>query len=99
MLSREGEQPAPQALALIFRCHEQLVEIKLRQMQRQHARQRSAIVGDVEAPAFLHLQQDARAQLHQQRLTGILEPRRGPAVHPDARDLVIFVGARGTDGG
>src|SRR5216683_38184 len=45
-----------------------------------------------------HAFSDARAQLGQQRLTGILEPGRGPAVHPDAGDLVIFVGARGTDG-
>jgi len=46
-------------------------------MQRQHRRKRSAVVGDVEAPALLDLERDARAQLRQQQIAGILETGRG----------------------
>src|SRR5436190_20088590 len=66
-------------------------------MQRQHRRERSAIVGDKQAPTLLHLKRDPRAQLRQQEIACRFETGRSPAVHPDAGDLVIFVGAGGTD--
>src|SRR5258708_15480066 len=65
-------------------------------MQRQHRRKLPFIVGDKEAPAFLYLERNARAQLRQQEIACRFETGRSPAVHPDARDLVIFV-AGGTD--
>src|SRR6202165_5439553 len=96
-LSRESEQPAPEVSALIFRCDEQLVKIEIGQMQRQHRRERSAFIGDKQAPALLDLERNARAQFRQQEIAGVLEPRGGPAVHPDTGDLVIFVCPGGTD--
>ncbi len=97
MLSRESEQPSAEVLALIFRGDEQLVEIEFGQMQRQHRRKLPVIVGDKETPAFLYLERNARAQLRQQEIACRFETGRSPAVHPDAGDLVIFVGAGGTD--
>src|SRR6266702_4653157 len=89
LLSRESEQSAPEVLALIFRCDEQLVQVELGQMQRQHRRERSVIVSNKQAPAFLDFERDPRAQLRQQKIACRFEPGRGPAVHPDAGDLVI----------
>src|SRR5437763_16015622 len=66
-------------------------------MQRQHRRERSAIVGDKQAPTLLHHERDPRAQLRQQEIACRFETGRSPAVHPDAGDLVIFVGAGGAD--
>src|SRR5260370_36115697 len=66
-------------------------------MQRQHRRKLAFIVGDQETPAFLYLERNARAQLRQQEIACRFETGRSPAVHPDAGDLVIFVGAGGTD--
>src|SRR6266403_5426414 len=66
-------------------------------MQRQHRRERFAVVGDKQAPALIHLERDTRAQLRQQEIACRFETGRSPAVHPDAGDLVIFVGAGGTD--
>ena len=96
-LAGEGEQLPAEVLALIFRGDEQLVEIEFGQMQRQHRRDRAAIVGDEQAPALLDLERNARAQFRQQEIAGILEPGGSPAVHPDAGDLVIFVCPGGTD--
>jgi len=45
-------------------------------MQRQHRRKRSAIVGDVERPALLDFERDARTQLRQQKMAWLFEPRR-----------------------
>src|SRR5712691_13565080 len=42
MLPREREQPAPEVLTLIVRRDEQLVEIEIRQMQRQTIRVRTS---------------------------------------------------------
>src|SRR6266480_2712453 len=99
ILSRECEQSAPEVLALIFRSDEQLIEIEVGQMQRQHRRELPVIVGDKEAPAFLYLERNARAQLRQQEIACRFEAGRSPTVHPDAGDLVIFVGAGGADDG
>src|SRR5687767_8186825 len=67
-------------------------------MQRQHRRKLSVIVGDEQAPALLDLERNPRAQLRQQEIAGLLDPRRDPAVHPDPRDRVIFVRQSGADG-
>src|SRR5260370_7952724 len=97
MLSGESEQPSAEVLALIFRGDEQLVEIEFGQMQRQHRRKLPVIVGDKEAPAFLYLERNARAQLRRHEITCRFETGRSPAVHPDAGDLVIFAVPGGAD--
>jgi hypothetical protein len=74
-----------------------LVEIEIGQVQRQHRRERIPVVGDKQAPALLDLERDARAQLRQQEIACLFEPGRGPAVHPDPGDLVIFVRTGGAD--
>jgi hypothetical protein len=48
-----------------------LVEVAVRQMQRQHRRERRAIVGDKQAPALFDLERDAGAQLRHQALVRI----------------------------
>ena len=63
----------PRPGALIFRRDEQLVEIALGQMQRQHRREHAAVVGDEKAPAFFDLHRNPRAQLRQQKIAGVLE--------------------------
>src|SRR6185437_7036094 len=68
VLAAEGQQPAAKTPALIFRRDEQLVEIEFRQMQRQHRRERAAIVGDKQAPALLDLERDACPQFRQQEI-------------------------------
>ena len=40
----------------MFRSDEQLIEIEVGQMQRQHRRERLAVVGDKQAPAPIHLE-------------------------------------------
>src|SRR5882724_6840546 len=66
-------------------------------MQRQHRGDDAAIVGDKQAPALLDFERNPRTQFREQEVTGVLKPRRCPAVHPDAGDLVIFVRPGGTD--
>jgi hypothetical protein len=51
-----------------------LVEIEIGQVQRQHRRERIAVVGDKQAPALLDLERDARAQLRQQEIAGLFDP-------------------------
>ncbi|MFK4652521.1 hypothetical protein ABIF97_002455 [Bradyrhizobium japonicum] len=60
---------------------------------------RAVVVGHEQAPAVLDLAPDACAQICQQELARLGEAGGDPAFHPDAADLVIFVGARGTDDG
>src|SRR6516165_6961602 len=97
MRSGEGEQPSPERTALKLWCDEKLVEVTFWQMQRQHGSKRAAVVGDEKAPALFDLLRDPGAQRRQQEITRVFEAGRNPALHPDARDLVIFVGAGGAD--
>src|SRR5262245_30259295 len=97
MRARKGEQLPAERTALIAWRDEKLVEIALWQMQRQHGGRRSAVVGDEQAPAVFDLPPHAGAELRQQEIARVLEPRRDPAFHPDTGDIVIFVDARGTD--
>src|ERR1700674_2813789 len=66
-------------------------------MQRQHRGDDAVIVSDKQAPALLDFERNPCTQFREQEVTGIFQPRRSPAVHPDAGDLVIFVSAGGTD--
>src|SRR6516162_2192 len=97
MRSGEGEQPSPERAALILWHDEKLVDVTFRQMQRQHGRERAAVVGDEKAPALFDLLRDSGAQFRQQEIACLFQTGRDPALHPDARDLVIFVGAGGAD--
>ncbi|OIQ65392.1 hypothetical protein GALL_530500 [mine drainage metagenome] len=96
-LAGESEQPAAEAPSLIFRRHEQLIEIEIGQMQRQHCCDLAVIVGDEQAPALLDLERNACTQFCQKKIAGFLESGGNPAVHPDPGDLVIFVCPGGTD--
>src|SRR3954465_13287121 len=60
VLARKSEQLAPQTVALIFRRHEQLVEIAFGHVQREHRRQHAVVIGDVEAPAHFDFHPNAR---------------------------------------
>src|SRR3954470_4228069 len=91
----KGEQPSPKAVALIFRRHEQLVEIAISHRDRQHRCKPPAVIGDIKAPASLDLHPYSRPQLLQQGIAGVFDPDRCPAVHPDAGDLVIFLRSGG----
>src|SRR6516165_4893672 len=70
MRSGEGEQPSPERAALILWHDEKLVEVTFRQMQRQHGRERAAVVGDEKAPALFDLLRDSRAQSRHIRRCG-----------------------------
>jgi len=72
----ESEQPAAEVTPLIFRGYEQLIEIHLRQVQRQHRRDDAVIVGDKQAPASLDLERNARAQFRQQKVARLFKPGR-----------------------
>src|ERR1700689_1360629 len=66
-------------------------------MQRQHRGILSAVVGDEQAPALLDLNRNPRPQIRQQEIARLGYSGRAKTVHPDPGDLVIFVGAGGTD--
>src|SRR5262252_5474267 len=55
MRSRKGKQSSAQRAALIGRRDEELIEVELFQMQRQHRREPTVIIGDEQAPAILDL--------------------------------------------
>src|SRR5262249_13850723 len=66
MRSRKGQQLSSQRAALIMRRDEQLIEIELWQIQREHGCQPAAVIGNKQAPASLDLLWDTGAQLRQQ---------------------------------
>src|SRR3954471_9663686 len=70
VLARKSEQLAPQAVALIFRRHKQLVEIAFGHVQREHRRQHTIVIGDVKAPALFDFHRNTRAQFRQQGIAG-----------------------------
>ena len=72
-----------------------MIEMFMGNMQRQHRREPAVILGDIEAPAVRDFHRYPRPQLRQQQIAGGAEPGRNPALHPDPRDLVIFVGPGG----
>src|SRR5690242_20250918 len=93
MLPGEGKQSAAETAPVIFGPHKQLVEIFFWQMQREHCSDRAALMRDEQAPALLDLEHNARTQFCQQKIAGIFEPDRNPALHPYPGDLVMFVGS------
>jgi hypothetical protein len=61
LLPGEGEQCAAEPLALTFRDNKKLVEIHLRQMQREHGHDRTVVGGDKKAAALFDLVRNAGA--------------------------------------
>src|ERR1700730_3451421 len=80
LLAREREQPPSEILTLILRRDEQLVEIHVRLVQRQPCRKINRLVRDEQPPALFHLERDPRAQLRQEKIAGLPDSRRNPAV-------------------